>query len=572
MNGLRRYCSYLTRITTRNPVCNSNFSSDKCRASIFLLLLVAYYVDFGCAQLIQSQQTYAITGTDFYDMTTSDVAFVDKTMMIEEYLRNPARVILITRPRRWGKTTNALMLKRFLEIEINQSGHRLPADQSVNRQLFIGGSGEQSKLIIGKSGGEVSTKPLKISSSGYSLEHQGRYPVLFTSFSTVGAANYDGMKCFLKWKIDKMFADHYYLKLNAIVNNNNNCSTAAASTTNTGGNDRLPLNSAEMEMLNIYLNQTYNDEQLTESVAFLSRLLYRYYGEKVHLIIDEFDTPIISLFANLVGQYRRRYKKNNNGSNSRTSSTGSSSSSSKCIISDEQIFAEAFASDDMQRTIKLLKSLLTKCLQSHNNPALEKALITGIARMKSADLFDEMTDEFREYTILDEGFSDHYGFGQQEVDQLLTEFGDKRDRYRSEIASKYGWYNTMGRKRLYNPWSIRNYLEYGGKLRYYWTNSAYTRLTEDFLVYPNVQQQLQRMTEGKSLKIAVVYPIILENCTGNDFYNVLLFIGHLTQKNDSASIVSTHSSAAGFNRTYELVIPNKEVNNVCMENILEYWY
>ena len=111
-------------------------------------------------------------GTDsFEDLLLTNSVFVDKSMFIQEFLEESGgKVELITRPRRWGKSLNMDMLKRFLSIEVDEQGAPLPQEESLNRKLFVGGKVELD------SGDTKLLEPLKISSDPASMKYQGKFP------------------------------------------------------------------------------------------------------------------------------------------------------------------------------------------------------------------------------------------------------------------------------------------------------------------------------------------------------------------------------------------------------------
>jgi hypothetical protein len=130
-----------------------------------------------------------LVGTDeFYDLVVNSDVFVDKSLMIKELLEDSGKVILITRPRRWGKSLNMDMLRKFFEIEVDEKGKPLPLEQKINNKLFLGGTvdlGIKGKRIL---------KPLKINSNEYAMVQQGNYPVISISFKDVKGSNYKTLR------------------------------------------------------------------------------------------------------------------------------------------------------------------------------------------------------------------------------------------------------------------------------------------------------------------------------------------------------------------------------------------
>ena len=124
-------------------------------------------------------------GTDsFADLLSASNVFVDKSLFIQEFLENSSKVVLLTRPRRWGKSLNMDMLRCFLAIEVDQQGVPLPQEQCLNHKLFAGGEIDlgfgDSKLL----------EPLKISSYPGSMKLQGQFPVISLGFKDVKGSSY----------------------------------------------------------------------------------------------------------------------------------------------------------------------------------------------------------------------------------------------------------------------------------------------------------------------------------------------------------------------------------------------
>ncbi|WP_157905710.1 AAA family ATPase, partial [Rickettsia endosymbiont of Culicoides newsteadi] len=208
-------------------------------------------------------------GTDeFYDLLVNSDVFVDKSLMIKELLEDSGKVILITRPRRWGKSLNMNMLQKFFEIEVDQNGVPLPIEDRVNRILFIGG--EINLGIKGK-------RPLKINSNEYAMTQQGQFPVISINFKDVKGSNYQEIESGIKNQVTNLFTNHRYLKRYITT-------------------DEKLLDEAQKEKLNRYFTGKLDKEDLKDSLRVLSEVLYKHFGQKVYILIDEYDTPINSSY------------------------------------------------------------------------------------------------------------------------------------------------------------------------------------------------------------------------------------------------------------------------------------
>ena len=140
-------------------------------------------------------QPRILTGTDdFKTLLLNSEVFVDKSLLIKEVIEDSASVILITRPRRWGKSLNMDMIEKFLAIEVDQQGNTLPIEQRNNNKLFIG-----SEIDLGFSETKK-LKPLKISSDVKSMKRQGQFPVISISFKDVKGESYKESRMVLKIK------------------------------------------------------------------------------------------------------------------------------------------------------------------------------------------------------------------------------------------------------------------------------------------------------------------------------------------------------------------------------------
>ncbi|WP_375326443.1 AAA family ATPase [Candidatus Tisiphia endosymbiont of Nemotelus uliginosus] len=208
---------------------------------------------------------------DFKTLLLNSEVFVDKSLMIKEFLEDSGDVILITRPRRWGKSLNMDMLKKFFEIEVDDKGVPLLQENRVNHKLFVGGEvnigfGETKKL-----------KPLKIASITSSMKRQGQFPVISINFKDVKGSSYQEIENGIRNQVIQLFAHHYYLK-HYITQ------------------DIGLLDNAQKAKLERYFTEELTKEDLKYSLRFLSELLFMHFGQKAYILIDEYDTPINSSY------------------------------------------------------------------------------------------------------------------------------------------------------------------------------------------------------------------------------------------------------------------------------------
>ncbi|MFP3017330.1 MAG: AAA family ATPase [Candidatus Tisiphia sp.] len=213
-----------------------------------------------------------LVGTDeFYDLVVNSDVFVDKSLMIKELLEDSGKVILITRPRRWGKSLNMDMLRKFFEIEVDEKGKPLPLEQKINNKLFLGGTVDlgfdETKEL----------KSLKIADIASSMKRQGQYPVISISFKDVKGSSYQDIENGIRNQVIKLFVKHRYLK-HYIAKNKN------------------LLDDVQKEQLKRYFTGEFDKDDLKDSLSFLSELLFKHFNQKSYILIDEYDTPINSSY------------------------------------------------------------------------------------------------------------------------------------------------------------------------------------------------------------------------------------------------------------------------------------
>ncbi|MCC8399732.1 MAG: ATP-binding protein [Rickettsia endosymbiont of Platyusa sonomae] len=229
---------------------------------------------------VDDQPTMLVGTDDFKKLLLKSDIFVDKSLMIKELLDDSGDVILITRPRRWGKSLNMDMVRRFFEIEVDEYGNPLPQEQRVNHKLFSGGEVDlgfdETKQL----------KPLKISAYPNILKRQGQFPVIFITFKSVEGSSYHDIEQGMKEQIHQLFQGHHYLS------------------------DSNKLNQYEKADFDIYLSpaRELTIENIKSSLSLLSKLLYKHYNRKPWVLIDEYDTPINSAYRHF-GSNKEEFEK-----------------------------------------------------------------------------------------------------------------------------------------------------------------------------------------------------------------------------------------------------------------------
>ncbi|WP_425360685.1 MULTISPECIES: AAA family ATPase [unclassified Candidatus Tisiphia] len=431
-------------------------------------------------------------GTDeFYDLLVNSDVFVDKSLMIKELLEDSGKVILITRPRRWGKSLNMNMLHKFFEIEVDERGKPLPEEDRVNSKLFIGGEVDLG-LVTGR---KKLLKKLKIAQySDVISEHQGQFPVISINFKDVKGSNYQEIENGIKNQVTNLFTNHRYLKRYITT-------------------DEKLLDEAQKEKLNRYFTGKLDKEDLKDSLRVLSEVLYKHFGQKVYILIDEYDTPINSSYIEF-GDKLKEF-------------------------------------DDV---LKIFRGMFGSSLKT--NPYLEKGVITGILRVAKANLFSDLNN-VSEYSLLDEKYSKFYGFTQAEVDELLTKVPTATNPEKIKA-----WYNgySFGGEIIYNPWSIMQCLAHKGKLDHYWLDSGGTALVDKALLSDGMQQDIQLLASGKNIISPITRQISFSDInTRSGLFSLLLFSGYL-----NPMVIESEEDI------YQLSAPNKEVKHIYNARLLQW--
>ena len=187
--------------------------------------------------------------------------YVDKSLFIKDILHDNHQVLLITRPRRWGKSSNMSLLKTFLELEVDKEGNPLPNDKKTNPVYFTGG-------IIGEGNKKIANKGLKISQEAGAMEELGQYPVIMINFKDLGGATYEQIVENLKLKMSIIFNQHSYLVSSP------------------------QLSDINKKKFSRYLSNEITESETADALRFLLECLFTHFNKKVWVLIDEYDSAI----------------------------------------------------------------------------------------------------------------------------------------------------------------------------------------------------------------------------------------------------------------------------------------
>ena len=384
---------------------------------------------------------------NFEDIIKDNYYYVDKSMLIEDILVNRAAVTLFTRPRRFGKTLNMSMIKYFFDIR----------NKDENRKLFEG---------------------LKIFGSEY-MKEQGKYPVIFVSLKDLRADTWEMCLMEIKKLISKIYREFQYIT--------------------------EKMNEDDKEIYDSIKNRK-NDMDLNTSIELLSEYLFEYYGERVIILIDEYDAPIINAF-------------------------------------DKGYYNEA---------INFFQVFYSSALKT--NDSLKYGILTGITRIIKEGIFSGLNN-LKVDTILNKKYSEYFGLLESEVIKILDYFEMK---YKIEEVKE--WYNgyIFGDKRVYNPWSIINYVD-NGEIKAYWANVSGNTLLENMLdqAGEDVYTDLKRFTDGESIEKYISDGTTIKSLLSNDdeIWQLFLYSGYLTKAKEQSEIDETSE----YTNIYNLKIPNKEI-------------
>jgi hypothetical protein len=375
----------------------------------------------------------------FKNRIEDDALFIDKTLLIHEIIRKKEEVQIFTRPRRFGKTTNLSMLECFFDI----------TKKDENRKLFNG---------------------LKIENTE-SMEYFGKYPVVKLTFKDVKQTNAQGSFSYVRELIVNVYDEHRYLFDNL----------------DEGGKEYF------LDILN--RNKEVN---LGVSLLNLMKFLSNYHNEKVVILIDEYDTPLITAYVK--GYY-----------------------------------------DEVIDFYRVLYSSVLK-----NNKYLKFGIITGINRVSKEGLFSGLNN-VRINSVLSDEFTEYFGFTEDEVKKTLKEYELEKN-----FENVRFWYNgySFGGQRIYNPWSFTKYLD-EKRLKAYWVNSGGDDEIRKLLAEVAGQEMFddfEKLLLNKTISVKINENVKFKNLkTTEQLWNLLLNAGYLTAEEE------------GFEGKYKLRIPNYEI-------------
>ena len=357
---------------------------------------------------------------DFKKIRETDCYYIDKTKLIEDLLIDKTEVKLFCRPRRFGKTLNMSMLRYFFDVK----------NREENRKLFNGLYIEKSPMI----------------------SEQGKYPVIFLSMKGISSSNFEDALDKIMDKIISVYEDYSYIL------------------------DKLDERSRKR--YDAILDGNINRAQLESSLLFLTKLLYKYYNQKVVVLIDEYDYPIMS-------SYEKGY------------------------YEEMRDFLKAFYGD-------VLKT----------NEYLQMGVLTGIIRVAQAGIFSDLNN-FKSFTVLEEKYSTSFGLVEEEVKAMLAyyEIG-------YEMPEVKKWYDgySFGKDELYNPWSILNYTS-DKILKPYWINTSSNFMIRELLEQTGKEglETLEKIFNQEDIAVRITDNVRFgNNLSASEVWELMVYSGYLT--------------------------------------------
>ena len=407
-------------------------------------------------------QTVGIGNQDFEVIRTEQYFYIDKTRFIREWWERGDSVTLITRPRRFGKTLNMSMLEKFFSVQY-----------AGREELFQG---------------------LEVWEHEKFRKLQGGYPVLFISFADVKENTYPQARKQLCSIIRDLYRQYRFLAEGDLLNEQEKREFQGIS--------------AEME-----------DYMAAGAIKTLSKHLFRYYGRRVIILLDEYDTPM----------------------------------------------QEAYVNGYWKEMVAFTRSMFNSTFKT--NPYLERAVMTGITRVSKESIFSDLNN-LKVVTATSEEYADCFGFTEEEVFTALDAYG--LSERKQEVKSWYDGFTFGNQTEIYNPWSILNYLDVQ-KLAPYWSNSSSNSLAGKLIQRggKGLKTTFEQLLRGETITTEMDEQIVYDQLDQDEqaVWSLLVASGYLKVKR-----LQTYTTDYGeWKQEYELEITNFEVR-MMFRNMVRKWF
>lgn len=455
---------------------------------------------------------------DFKDLVTQSTVFADKSLFIKDIIEDSDTALLLAMPRRWGKTVNLDMLRRFLEIPVDGNGESIDKSCTDNHKLFVG------DRIDGGIRGETMLSPLKISSvklfgKTEASTVQGTYPVIYIDFKNCKSDRFDTMREGVKRVLNGCFKRHRYLEKS----------------------DHL--DEEEKEKIKRYVgaisSEKLDDDQIKSGLRFLSEMLHKHHDKKkVWILVDEYDAV-----ANVA--YRK------------------------------------FNTEDLDKTIELFAGIYENALKGNLylekgvltgvQYIAQSGMLSGLNNLGKFNFTDA---KYAQYYGLDQGEVDLF-FGHFEVPKPL---GDKaKSWYNGYQVQKYNGNLATSPQELiskYNIWSIISYLKRGefSRFKSHWEESGNIDFLDELLTTPEVREELEKLIDGACISFARK-----EDFSANDFKQLKNMIGGNKEISpDGLAVLFSYLFIGGYltidghtQNSYRL--PNMEITHEMGKRLIKYY-
>lgn len=404
----------------------------------------------------------AIGIQSFSEIIEKKYFYVDKTSFIKEWWDSGDSVTLITRPRRFGKTLNMSMVEQFFSLDYANRG-----------DLFEG---------------------LSIWKEKEYREIQGTYPVISLSFANIKEKNYEITRKKICQILTDLYADYTFLMKSDVME----------------ASDREFFHRISPDM---------GDVEATLALHNLSKYLSRYYGKKVIILLDEYDTPM----------------------------------------------QEAYADGYWDELVVFTRSLFNSTFKT--NPWLDRAIMTGITRVSKESIFSDLNN-LEVVSTTSNKYATSFGFTEEEVFEALEECELSREK--KEVKRWYDGFIFGKQKDIYNPWSILNFLD-KKDYRTYWANTSSNSLVGKLLREGErrIKEQFEILLDGGVIESPIDEQIVYNQLRGNEraIWSLLLASGYLKVLRFE-SIIEVPD---GTNPKYTLALTNREVR-LMFQNMIRDWF
>ena len=401
----------------------------------------------------------SIGNQDFISIRKNNCFYIDKTDFIREWWENQDSVTLITRPRRFGKTLNMSMTEYFFSVNYSDMG-----------QYF---------------------KELSIWKEERFREIQGTYPVISLSFADIKATTYESARMSIIRKLVRLYSAFDFIRSSEALNEK----------------DRTYFDSVGEDM---------SDDAAAVGINYMSDYLSRYYGKKVIILLDEYDTPL----------------------------------------------QEAYVHGYWEELTAFIRSLFNSTFKT--NPYMERGLLTGITRVSKESIFSDLNN-LEVVTTTSEKYSTSFGFTEEEVFTVLENVGIPEEK--EHVRYWYDGFSFGNRKDIYNPWSITKYLD-TGEYGTYWADTSGNALVSTLIRHSSakIKSEMEDLLNGGEICTELDEQVIFEQLgrKRGAIWSLLLASGYL-------KTTRHEMDRRTGKREYFLKITNHE-SMLMFEEMIESWF